>query len=259
MERSSIRIRIALVMWWIGLALAIAGIGLSLARISLAGGLTLGGGMVLLGLNTLLAGDLVTGPGARPFSVRGPVVRGHMEASTGLSDLNIGMCGPDRIASLAYGPIGKPGFEMVEGVAWVRLKSPVFPPSLAQWRADLAGNVLWDIETQSWLGSLNLDLGNLRLEKVTARTTLGRVKITCPTRGYAEIWIKAELGDVELVVPPQTGIKLTIKRGRLASLAVRNPRLTQYRPDRYGTQDYELAGAQAEVIVETWAGDIVVS
>jgi len=250
--------RIAQGLWWIGLIAFVAGIALSLARIPLVGGLVLGTGMVALGLNTLLAGDLTMGPEGRPFSVRGPVVRGHLEVGAVLSDVSVGVCGPDRIASLIYGP-GKPGFEVSEGVANVRLKQPAFPPALANWRADLANNVLWDIRAASWLGSLRLDLSQLRLEKVSATTSLGRVLVTCPTRGYVQLMIKAGLGDIEVTIPEQTGVKVTVKRGKLASLTVKNPRLSAYRPDRLGTPDYDLSAAQVEIVIESQMGDITLA
>jgi hypothetical protein len=259
MERSGVNTRIAQGLWWVGLLAMVAGVGLLAARISLIGGLALGVGMVVLGLNTLLAGDLITGPGGRPFSVRGPVVRGNLEARSGLSDLSVGMCSPDRIASLVYGPTGKPGFEVSEGVAKVRLIQPAFPPGLADWRADLASNVLWDVKATSWLGSLNFDLSQLRLEKLTATTALGHIAVTCPTRGYVQLLLKAGMGDIVVNIPTQTGVKVTIKRGKLASLTVNNPRLTAYRPDRFGTQDYDAAAAQVEIVIESQAGDIVLA
>jgi len=259
MERSGVNTRIAQGLWWVGLLSAVAGIVLLIARISLIGGLALGVGMVVLGLNTLLAGDLSTGPGGRPFSVRGPVVRGNLEARSGLSDLSVGVCPSDRIASLVYGPSGKPGFEVSEGVARVRLIQPAFPPGLADWRADLASNVLWDVKATSWLGSLNIDLSQLRLETLTAATALGHLTITCPTRGYVQLLLKTGLGEVEVNIPAQTAVKITVKRGKLASLTVKNPRLIAYRHDRYGTQDYDSASAQVEIVIESQAGDIVLA
>ena len=259
MERSNASGNVAQALWWIGIAAVIAGIGLLVARISLAGNVTLGAGMVLLGLNTLIAGDLAGGTSTRPFAVRGPVVRGDLQASTGLADLAVGTCNPDRIASLQFGPVGKPGFEVMEGVAAVRLKQPAFPPGMTPWRADLAGNVLWDIQARSWLGSLALDLTGLRIEKATVRTTLGRISLTCPTRGYAQATLRAGVGDIEVIVPDQTGAKITIKRGKLASVTVKNKRLISYRPDRYSTQDSDSAPGQIEIVIESWAGDIVLA
>src|SRR5689334_11369293 len=182
MLTSSARRTAGQIMWWIGLPAAIAGGVIFALGGRLAGGLALGIGLVLIGLNVLINRELVAGPEPRPFSARGSVVRGHVEAKTGLCDLRVAQCGPERIAGIVYGPFGKPGLEVVDGIAQIRLMSG-FPPAVTRWQSDLAGNVLWDANIRSFMGDLLLDLSSLRFESLTARTALGRLSVALPKRG----------------------------------------------------------------------------
>lgn len=254
------RRRVAQILWWVGFTGILVGALTPIWGIRpLSAGLWLGGGLVALGLNVLLNGEVAIGPEPRPFTARGAVVRGHLEARIGLSDLSIGVCGKDRIATVLYGPLGNPDFEVLEGVARLRLASSLLNPSVSCWRTDLADNVLWDIEARSLLGDLSLDLENLRLEQVVVRSALGHIHVTCPTRGYTQVHLRVGVGEVELSIPPQTGAKLHIKRGRLATLTIKNERLLATSPHHFATADFETAPAQVEIVIETSAGDIILS
>lgn len=259
MQRRKLSRRLAQILWWIGLAMVVVGTSLAILRFRLPGYLLLGGGLAALGLNALIGGELIAGPEPRPFTVRGPVVRGHLEARTGLCDLTVGLCSTDRIAAVQYGPLGKPGFEVRDGVAYLRLVGTPYQPNVTRWQADLAGNVLWDVEARSFLGDLTLNLSGLRLESVTAKTALGRLDVTCPTRGYTRMSLKTTLGDIELHIPTEIGAKVSVKRGALATIAIHNERVQTLKRDRYATPDFEAAPVQVEIQIETAAGDIILS
>ncbi len=243
------------VMCWIGLPLLIGGIAAFAAGSRLGGGIALGAGLALLGLDVLLNGELVAGPEPRPFSARGGVVRGHVEARTGLCDLRVARCGPERIAGIVYGPFGKPSLDVVDGVAEISLRTG-FPPSITRWQSDLASNVLWDADIQSFMGDRLLDLAELRFESLSARTKLGRLSISLPRRGYARMGLENSLGDIEVFIPPETGVKVMVKRGPLATVQVKDDRLIEHQPGRFSTPDFDSAPAQIELTIDTWGGDI---
>jgi hypothetical protein len=259
MRKGKLGRQVAQALWWIGLVMMVVGISMAVLRFGAPGYILLGGGFVAFGLNALIGGELIAGPEPRPFTARGTVVRGFLEAKTGLCDLSVGVCGSDRIAAVQYGPLGKPGFEVRDGVAHLRLVQAAFQPNVTTWRADLANNVLWDIEAGSFLGDLSLDLSNLRLEEVRARTSLGYLNIVCPTRGYARMNVRSSLGEIEINIPPQVGAKLVIKRGALATVTIQNERLQPVKRNRYTTSDFDTATAQVEIQIETAAGDVVLT
>ncbi len=251
--------RLILILWGVGIAATLIGTGVIVAGSRLPGTLLLGSGLLALGLNILIAGELTTGAELRPYVVRGPVVRGQFEVRMGLSDLSVGLCPNDRIAAVQYGPLGKPEFEVLEGVAHLRLKGPAFPPNIAHWKANLASNVLWDIEAHSWLGYLTMDLSQLRLDRVVADTVLGRLNIVCPARGNVRMQLKARLGEIELRIPPEVGAQVVIKKGELASLTVDNERLLALSRGRYATADFDTASAQVEIHITSPIGDITIT
>lgn len=259
MRKNRLDRQVAQALWWIGLVMMVIGISLAVLRFASTGYVLIGGSFVTLGLNVLVGGELIAGPEPRPFTARGSVVRGRLEARTGWCDLSVGVCGSDRVAAVQYGPLGKPGFDVREGIAHLRLVQAAFQPNVTAWQADLASNVLWDIEAASFLGELSLDLSNLRLEEVRAKTALGYLNIACPTRGYTRMDVKSSLGEIEISIPPQVGAKLAIKRGALATVTIQNERLEPIRRNRYATADFDTAPAQVEIHIETAAGDVVLT
>jgi hypothetical protein len=255
---SGIQKRVMQVLWWGGLGLSIGGALLLILRYHLIGGAALGAGLAALGLNALLGGgEMRTGYELRPFTARGMVVRGRLESNSLLSDLSVGSCGVDRVAMVRFGPFGKPRFNVVDNIAHLRLRGSLLRPNVASWEANLAGNILWDVEARSWLGDLTFDLGDLRLDKVDIRSALGTVDITCPAHGYARLHLKTRIGQVVLHIPPEVEARVRLKRGWLSTLRVKNERLLSAGKRRFSTPDFEGAAAQVEVTIEVGAGDVI--
>jgi hypothetical protein len=259
MQETAFTRRLAQITWWVGLVSLATGLAMPALRVRFPVGIPVGVGVAALGVHILLAGEITTGPVPRSFTVRGPVVRGQVEVRAGLCNFALGACPTDRIATVRYGPFGEPGFEVREGIAYLQLRNPLHRPNIAQWRADLASNVLWDAEVRSWLGDLTLDLSALRVEHLVARTGLGYLKVTCPQRGYTRMHLRTGLGRVELCIPPSVEARLAVKQGQLATLTVKNERLLALGQGRYATPDFDDAPVQVEVQIESAAGDIILA
>ncbi len=248
------------ILWWAALALIAAGLALAFMPPGpIPPGVVFGAGLIALGLNMLLGGDVIAGPEPRAFTARGQVVRGRLEVAAGLSDLSVDDGGSDRIAAIRFGPFGQPAFTAEGGMAHLGLKNPPLRPNIARWEARLADNVLWDIDARSSLGELRLDLSRLRLETVRARTILGRIHVACPQRGYARIDLKTAAGAIEVSVPPEVGATIRVRHGALGTVTVSNKRLLAPAPLHYVTPDYETAAAQVEIDVQAAAGEVILS
>ena len=232
-----------------GAAAALAGLAMPVPL------MIIGGGLVALGLNGLIAGDWLVGPPPRPFTARGEVVRGVVEIHAGWSDAVVSDGPIDRIASVVYGPFGKPDFTFEEGIAYLRLRRTL---PLSRWQADLAGNVLWDVRARSTVGDLTLDLTRLRIEEVRARCGAGRLAVRCPSRGFVRLVLHTTLGQIEVIVPPEVGVRLRVKATRLAAVRVSAPGLYPAGDGSYATEGYEAAAAAVDVMVSTSAGEIAV-
>ncbi len=250
---------VARLLWWMAVLAAAAGAGTTLAGMRLAPPeLWAGAVLALLGLNVLLMGELVAGPEPRSFTVRGQVVRGELAVRAGLADLTVDSCPNDRIATLRHGSPGRPKVVVEEGIARLRLGSPL-ALSLSHWGASLARNILWDVEVRSGLGDLHLDLSSLRVERVAARTGLGRLTVICPARGFTRLFLRSRGGVIDVRIPAQVGARLHIRQGALASLAVSHPRLQALDARRYATPDFDAAPAQVEITLEAVAGEVFIS
>jgi hypothetical protein len=244
---------------WTGLLIGLAGLAAWLAGFRLLPvGVWVGGALAGLGLSALLAGDVIAGPAPRSMAARGQAVRGEVIVRAGLCDLSVDACGPDRVASVRHGPYGKLKFAIEDGVARLQLGNALLP-NAAPWEAHLARNMLWDIDARSGLGDLRLDLSGLRCERVVARSRMGCIELTAPARGYAQIFLRTWLGEIQVHIPEHIGARLQIVRGDLASLRNENPHLLALDARRYTTPDYESATTQVEIRIDTSAGDIILA
>ncbi len=257
MQMTDVRRHVVRVLWWLGLALIAASVGLLITRLPVPAAALAGSGAAFLGVNALLAGDISTGARPRSYAARGQVVRGTLQVHAGLSDLSVDTCPPDRVAQTVFGPFGKPDFSEQDGVARLRLNGSPF--NIAAWYAGLASNVLWDIEASSLLGNLSFNLRGMRLERLEAHTALGRLYVNCGMRGYARLSLRTTLGEVEVHVPEGVGARVTVRQGELCALTVNNERLLALGPGRYSTPDFDAAQDQVEIEIESAAGDLILS
>jgi hypothetical protein len=249
------------VLWWIGVGLIAAGLVMLVvpgAGRLLAGAL-IGVGLAALGVNMILGGELVAGPEPRGFSARGDVARGYLDVAAGLCDLLVRTGPSNRIAAVRYGPVGRPEFTVEGGVARLRLASQPLRPNITRWEGNLADNILWDVQARSSLGHLRLDLREMRLQNVTAHTSLGAIRVVCPLRGFVTMELSSFAGDVEVIVPVGVGARVTVEPGPLATFTLKNERLLAEGQRRYATPSYETAESQVEIAIRCTAGDIVVS
>lgn len=252
---------VELALFWGGLLLAVAGAVLfAVPAVAVPAPVVLGGGLAALGLSLLLAGEVIAGPAPRSYAARGQVVRGQVAITAGLANVVLRGGLSERVAAVTFGPFGKPQIGVEEGVARVHLASPRLRPSIAGWRAELASNVLWDLEAKSSLGSLSLDLSELRLERVSAQTWMGKLSVVCPeTRGRTEIALKTVVGTIEVIIPEGVGAQVTVVHGSLGTVRQKNERLLAPGQRRYITTDFESAASQVDIRIEAVAGDVLLS
>ena len=83
MQKNNLRRRLAVLLWWIGLASLLVGVVSFFVYLPINRGILLGVGAVALGLNPLLGGDLIVGPPPRTYTARGQVVRGYARIKAG--------------------------------------------------------------------------------------------------------------------------------------------------------------------------------
>ena len=129
-------------------------------------------------------------------------------------------------------------------------------PSITHWQADLARNILWDVTVRSSLGDIRLDLSDLRLEKINARTLLGRIYVTCPARGYIQMELNTSAGEIVVKVPKGVGAEITVTRGTLGTVNQQNDSLLAPAPNRYVTPGFDTADSQVVIAISGGSGDV---
>ncbi len=251
-------------LFWLSLLLFAAGLVIQLtALVNVQPGILIGAGLISLALNILLGGDILIGGGLRTFSARGQVVRSLFDVQTGLCDLSVGKGPNDRVALMRYGPMGQPTFTVTDGVGHLSMHQSLKRPNIAHWQTGLAANILWDIAVCSSSGDINLNLTDLRVEQVSAQTTLGRIQVACPQRGYVTLDLRAQLGQVEVVLPESEGIgvKIEIRRGPLSSLTFKTEsgRLLDVGDNIFMTAGYDNAQAHVDISIRSSIGDVIIS
>lgn len=251
-------------LFWLSMTLFAAALGLELAPITIIQpGILLGAGLIALALNILIGGDIIIGRGLQTFSARGQVVRSQLDVQAGLCDLSLGKGPDDRVAMMRYGPMGQPEFTITDGVGLLTMDQSLLRPNISHWRTGLASNILWDIDVRSGLGDINLNLIDLRVETVTAKTSLGRMQVACPQRGYVKMNLQTGLGQIEVVLPDsqEIGVRVHIDRGPLSSLTVKTQpgRLLDIGDNDYITQNYDDAQAHVDIVITSPIGDVIIS
>jgi hypothetical protein len=257
--RNPLRRRIARPLFFISVLLFVAALALYLLNTPVYPGFLLGLGILGLGLNVLLGGDIIIGAVPRQFVAKGNVVRGKAVIKAGLCDLALTHGSNSRVATVRSGPVGKPQFAIRDGVAYLQVTQPRLLKNIANWEAGLATNILWDLNLSSGLGDMVLDLSQLRVGYAAVRTRSGHVVLRLPNRGAASIDITAGMGEVEIALPPDVGARITVPPKELVNVRVENPRIQPLGIDGYVTANFERASTQIEVTVNARAADIIFS
>lgn len=254
----SVRKLLAVPLWWLAVLLVVGG-GLAkvLGLVNLPYSVWLGGGLLALGLNILLGGDVVVASREKPFTARAQVSRAELSLASGLSDVRVRASRNfERLASVRAGSGVLSKLDVVDGVARLRVTSPLsWMSGVGEWRISLATNVLWDVKAHSTLGSLELDLQDVRVDRVSAKSDLGGVRVICPRRGRPSLELETTLGDLDVVLPGNVGARVRVKRGRLAGLELDDATFEQLNPNTYVTRNLDAVDTVAEIVLRVRTGE----
>jgi hypothetical protein len=250
---------LAVLLWWLAVLLFVAG-GLTkiIGLVDLPLSVWVGGSLMALGLNVLVAGDLVvTIPSSKPFNARAQVSRAVLDATSVWADVEV-RAGADyeRLAAIRMEASTRPKLKVVEGVAHLGLSRRLrWLPGEADWRATLATHVLWDVRAHSTLGDVDVDLRGLRVDRVSLKSTLGSGRIVCPQRGRPVVEVETLLGDLEVMLPPEVGARVRVAGGRFANVSLDEEHFEQINATTFATHDLEPTDAAVEITLRIQAGE----
>jgi hypothetical protein len=214
----------------------------------------------------LAAGVLLAATRGRPtllplhsFAIERPEVeRAALTATTGAADFQLRVQADDgQLVAGEYGGPATPRLDVRDGEAAVRLDARRSWPlqAGARWPVALAGDIPWQLDLQSGLGDFDLELGDLEITALRLRTMFGRVELTLPAAGAANLDLDLGFGDLTVRVPDGMAVRLKLAAGPLSEFEHDERRFVRVGPDEWVTPLYAVATNRCTLAVWLWAGD----
>ena len=184
---------------------------------------------------------------------------GELALNTGLADLQLqGLPNADHLA-LGHLPAPlSPTVTVADDSVRLRLAGRTALALLNNpaWSLALAPDLPWSLLAQSSLGDLKLDLQNVTLSAAKLRSSFGHVDLTLPARGQADLEVRLGLGDLTVRVPEGMAVRITVTRGRLATLVPDARRFVELAPGEWATPLFAVSPARCTLHVHLWSGEL---
>jgi hypothetical protein len=230
---------------WILIALALLAVGvvLLLQNFLLLGGTNLTQFWPLLlaaaGLVLLLRGDWFASGGKSFGITRGSVVSGTLEVSAGVVDVRgRALAKEGRLIAGQFAAGARPSLSVDNNHALLRFDraaAPLF--AWADWDLSLARDLPWEVRISTWLGTVDLDLAGLIVQRGTVGTGFGDIRITAPQEAFEPIKVRSTLGTIRFEGPPGTNARIYVKGSRVFRTRVDTTRYELVAPNVYLTRD----------------------
>jgi hypothetical protein len=107
------------------------------------------------------------------------------------------------------------GLDIKGGKGQYHLESrgPDFFPHTARWELELNPAILSDIQIQSGVGELVLDIGELDLDALLVNQGVGRIVVQLPDSSARRILIKQGVGEIRVLLPQGSRIAVDAQNG----------------------------------------------
>ncbi len=189
--------------------------------------------LVLLGLQLLVRGDIAPTWQAHTFGItRGSVQSAAIEIESGEIDVQLqALRKPGRLIAGQYTARSRPGLVVRNNRAMLSMqRGQTWWLSLADWDVGLAHDLPWEILMSSHLGRLDADLRGLAIARAYISSGLGHVTVACPEQCDQEISARSTLGDVRLSIPPRSRAIIKVNAGPFARVRYDRERFAEIEP-----------------------------
>jgi hypothetical protein len=221
--------------------------------------------LIALGIQLLLYGDIAPSWQAHTFGItRGSVESASIEIESGELDVQLrALRKPGRLIAGQYTARSRPGLIVRHNHASLRMqRGQSWWLSLAHWDVGLATDLPWGVLMSSYLGHLEADLRGLIIERAYVSSGIGHVNVACPRRAAGTVFARSTFGDVQITIPGNSCVQITIKTGPFGRVRVDESRFTQVEPGIYTNHNEENETAdkpELNVVASTVFGSIYVS
>lgn len=229
----------------IALAFLVLGVVLLLQNFLLIGGTNLLMFWPLMlaaaGFVILLRGDLFATTGKSFGITRGSVVSGTLEVSAGVVDVQCHALGREgRLIAGQFAAGARPSLSVEDNHTRLRFDRAATPLlAWGDWDLSLARDLPWDVRVSTWLGTVNLDLDGLIIQRGQIGTGFGDIRLTCPQEAFEPIRVHSTLGTIRLEAPPGVSARVYVTGPRVFRTRVDTARYEVVAPNVYATRDAE--------------------
>lgn len=123
----------------------------------------------------------------------------------------------------------------------------------SKWDLLLNSRVRWEMEINSGVGDVRLDLSDLIVSDLRLDAGIGSVQVTLPRRGSVEARIDNGVGDVRVTIPAGAQARIQVDRG-IGSLRVGSR--FKRRGDYYETEGYSGAESHIDLKIDSGIGTV---
>ncbi|MBL8146143.1 MAG: hypothetical protein JNL34_07140 [Anaerolineae bacterium] len=245
----------------IALVLTVLGIILLLQNFLLIGGTNLLMFWPLLlaaaGFVILLRGDLLATSGKSFGITRGSVVSGTLEVSAGVVDVRGHALGKEgRLIAGQFAAGARPSLSVDDNHARLRFDRAAAPLlAWGDWDLALARDLPWEVRISSWLGTVELDLDGLIIQRGQIGTGFGDIRLTCPQEAFEPVRAQSTLGTIRLEAPPGVNAHVYVTGSRVFRTRVDTARYEVIAPNVYATRDADPDAPVTEFHLSGTFGD----
>jgi len=123
----------------------------------------------------------------------------------------------------------------------------------SRWDVRLAPDLPLDLTVRGGVGTTELNLADLTLERLDVRVGVGQMDLTLPARGRYEAEVDGGVGKLDVRLPKGLAARVRVDRG-LGRVNVGG--LARVGDDTYETPDYATARTRVDLEVEVGVGDV---
>jgi hypothetical protein len=199
---------------------------------------------------------------------RDGIERAELELDLGVGKLQLGGYGDmsDLLVAdldLASGAGASHDVEFQDDIArgWIigdrdALALPAFlGGEVSKWDLILNDRVRWEMDVNSGVGDVRLDLSNLRVSDLNLHSGVGSVQVTLPGQGASQVRIDGGIGDINVTIPLGAQARFRVDRG-ISDLTVGSR--FERRGDYYETEGFSTAESFIDIEIDIGIGNITV-
>lgn len=131
----------------------------------------------------------------------------------------------------------------------------IFGGKGSEWDLQLNTRVRWDLDVNSGVGDVRLDLSELRVGEFNLDSGAGAVEVTMPRRGTVNARVDGGIGDVRINLPEGVQARVRVDRG-IGDLKI-GSRFNR-RGDYYETEEFSSAESFIDLQVDIGVGSITI-